>query len=100
MWDNKMKEYEQRAGELLEAMRQVRAGARANPSPDPGPGALTVPQPASLALDPTQRHVLDLREFHKKKEEGTAIRPKHSKDLLDLRKIQVSTVPGRGEAWG
>ena len=29
---------------LLEAMRQVRAGARANPSPDPGPGALTVPQ--------------------------------------------------------
>merc|ERR1719353_2479791 len=53
-----MKEYEQRAGELLEAMRQ--------------------------------RHVLDLREFHKKKEEGTAIRPKHSKDLLDLRKIQVT----------
>ena len=52
MWDNKMKEYEQRAGELLEAMRQVRAGARANPSPDPGPGALTVPQPASLALNP------------------------------------------------
>ena len=52
MWDNKMKEYEQRAGELLEAMRQVRAGARANPSPDPGPGALTAPQPASLALNP------------------------------------------------
>ena len=44
--------------------------------------------------------MLDLREFHKKKEEGTAIRPKHSKDLLDLRKIQVSTVPGRGGAWG
>jgi len=58
MWDNKMKEYEQRAGELLEAMRQ--------------------------------RHVLDLREFHKKKEEATTMRPKHSKDLLDLRKIQVT----------
>ena len=58
MWDNKMKEYEQRAGELLEAMRQ--------------------------------RHVLDLREFHKKKEEGPGMRPKHSKDLLDLRKIQVT----------
>merc|ERR1711865_902143 len=46
MWDNKMKEYEQRAGELLEAMRQ--------------------------------RHVLDLREFHKKKEEATTMRPKHA----------------------
>ena len=52
MWDNKMKEYEQRAGELLEAMRQVRARARANPSPDPGPGTLIVPQPPSLALNP------------------------------------------------
>ena len=53
-----MKEYEQRAGELLEAMRQ--------------------------------RHVLDLREFHKRKEEAPDVRPKHSKDLLDLRKIQVT----------
>jgi hypothetical protein len=31
MWDNKMKEYEQRAGELLEAMRQVSL------TPNPGP---------------------------------------------------------------
>ena len=58
MWDNKMKEYEQRAGELLEAMRQ--------------------------------RHMLDLREFHKKKDEAPELKPKHSKDLLDLRKIQVT----------
>jgi len=58
MWDHKMKEYEQRAGELLEAMRQ--------------------------------RHVLDLREFHKMKEEKPELKPKHSRDMLDLRRIEVS----------
>ena len=69
MWDHKMKEYEQRAGELLEAMRQ--------------------------------RHVLDLREFHKKKEEAPQIKPKHSKVLLDLRKIQArGLTPCAGGAGG
>jgi len=58
MWDQKMKEYEQRAGELLEAMRQ--------------------------------RHMLDLREFHKKQQEAPELKPKHSKDLLDLRRIEVT----------
>ena len=58
MWDRKMKEYEQRAGELLEAMRQ--------------------------------RHMLDLREFQNKLQEAPELKPKHSKDLLDLRRIQVT----------
>ena len=45
--------------------------------------------------------MLDLREFHKKKEEGPGMRPKHSKDLLDLRKIQVTPIPGcRGRGRG
>ena len=57
MWDNKMKEYEQRAGELLEAMRQVTLTPTQPhskpwpwyPEPSPNPKAvltLTLTQPS------------------------------------------------------
>uniref|UniRef100_A0A7S4F8F8 Uncharacterized protein n=1 Tax=Chrysotila carterae TaxID=13221 RepID=A0A7S4F8F8_CHRCT len=60
MWDAKMGEYEQRATELLEAMRA--------------------------------RHTLDARELRRRSSEndGATRRPKFSKELLDLRKIEVS----------
>ena len=63
-WDEKMKEYEERATELLEAMRQ--------------------------------RHMLDYNEFRRKTELEPQRKPKFSKELLDLRKIEV-TLAKRGE---
>lgn len=58
MWDSKMKEYELRAGELLEAMRQ--------------------------------RHVLDQKEFKRRAGDEPQRKPKFSKELLDLRCIEVT----------
>lgn len=56
MWDRQMKEYDDRAAELLEAMRQ--------------------------------RHELDAAEFGQKKAAEPARKPKHSSELLDLRRIE------------
>jgi hypothetical protein len=57
-WDDKMKEYEERSTELLEAMRQ--------------------------------RHMLDYNDFRRKADSEPQRRPKFSKELLDLRKIEVT----------
>lgn len=57
-WDDKMKEYEERATELLEAMRQ--------------------------------RHMLDYNDYRKRSESEPQRKPKFSKELLDLRKIEVT----------
>lgn len=64
MWDLKTTEYEERAAELLEAMRQ--------------------------------RHVLDQREFRKKTASEQPRKPKFSKELLDLRRVEV-TLARQGE---
>jgi len=57
-WDSKMKEYEERATELLEAMRQ--------------------------------RHQLDYSDFRRKAESEPAKKPKFSRELLDLRRIELT----------
>jgi len=64
MWDRKTAEYEERAAELLEAMRQ--------------------------------RHQLDQMELRKKAASEPSRKPKFSKELLDLRKIEV-TLAKQGE---
>lgn len=58
MWDRKMKDYEDRAGELLELMRQ--------------------------------RHLVDHQEFREKRAVEPERKPKYSKELLDLRKVEVT----------
>lgn len=57
MWDRKMKEYDERATELLEAMRQ--------------------------------RHEFDMSEYQQKKLAEAPRKPKHSSELLDLRRIEL-----------
>jgi len=57
-WDRKTKEYEERASELLEAMRQ--------------------------------RHILDVQEFKRKAAAEPQRSPKFSKELLDLRRIEMA----------
>jgi len=63
-WDRKTKEYEERASELLEAMRQ--------------------------------RHLLDVQDFKRKAASEPQRSPKFSKELLDLRRIEV-TLAKQGE---
>ena len=58
MWDRKMKDFEDRAGELLELMRQ--------------------------------RHVIDIEDFRQKHVQCPNRKPKFSKEMLELRKVELT----------
>ena len=90
VWDKKMAQYEQHADELVEAM-QVRCApsppTRAPPCTALPPHRTTDPPPPSPHRFTQERHQGELREFQRKLL-GKQQKPKFSRELLNLRKIQ------------